>query len=112
MACKPLFNVALVRYHKLYSLSTTNFSARMKLSTTDFKYLYNEKVKILDSKEAAKIIGASVSSVREYAQQGLIGQKIGRTWVFTEEELKTFEKPKMGRPRNTLSPNESNLAND
>lgn len=41
-------------------------------------------------KEVAKRLGISEKRVREYCNQGRLGEKVGRQWIITEEEYRRF----------------------
>lgn len=58
--------------------------------------------------EVAKELGITENTVRVYCQQGRLGQKIGRQWLITREELEAFKKTRRppGRPPSSASEEE------
>jgi predicted site-specific integrase-resolvase len=57
----------------------------------------------LTTLEAAKILGIDESLVRRYCRDGLLGERIGRNFSITDDDLRRFmkrreERPKRGRP--------------
>ena len=48
--------------------------------------------------QAASYLGVSTSLVRRYCRQGRFGEKIGKSWIITSDELDVYQPPKMGRP--------------
>lgn len=60
---------------------------------------------LINTKQAAELLGVSAGRVRQLAQNGLLqGQHIGRDWVFEREHVQHFfegVKRKSGRPRKT-----------
>lgn len=58
-------------------------------------------MELLSVKEVAGELGVSENRVREYCQEGRLGEKVGRQWVITREELEAFKKipRKRGAPR-------------
>jgi excisionase family DNA binding protein len=75
----------------------------MKLSslTDDFKSAYKRLVMgLISSAEAAKILGVHITRVQVLIREGrLPAQKIGRTYVVDEADLKLVQDRKPGRPR-------------
>jgi len=58
-------------------------------------------MKLLSANDAAKILGVHHSRVRVLIREGrLPAQKIGRTWVIQEKDLKKLKILKRGRPKN------------
>ena len=59
---------------------------------------------LLDTKQAAEILGISVGRVRQLARNGrLHGRHVGRDWVFDHDAIQQFAaapRLKPGRPRN------------
>ena len=59
---------------------------------------------LLDTKQAAEMLGISVSRVRQLALRGLLnGKHVGRDWVFDRTHIQHFAdspRRKSGRPRN------------
>lgn len=60
---------------------------------------------LLDSREAAAVLGVNVKTINLYARQGrLRGQLIGLGWKFDPQEVEDFakgrtgKKPRKGRP--------------
>jgi len=46
---------------------------------------------LLTMEEAAEALGVTVRTIHNYKQAGrLVGQRIGRRWLFTEDNLKDF----------------------
>lgn len=43
--------------------------------------------KLLTVEEVSKRLGIAKTVVRYHAQQGHVGRKVGRDWVFSEDEL-------------------------
>jgi excisionase family DNA binding protein len=64
--------------------------------------------KLYSTAEAAKILGISVIRVQKLAQEGRMGRKIGRDWVFNDDDLEAVKnRPTgypVGRPRNPIDP--------
>jgi excisionase family DNA binding protein len=57
-------------------------------------------MKLLSVNDAAKILGVHHSRVRVLIREGrLPAQKIGRTWVIREKDLKELKILKPGRPK-------------
>jgi excisionase family DNA binding protein len=54
----------------------------------------------LTSKQAAAELGVSDSRIRQLllAKQ-LRGERVGRDWMIKPDDLKSFKRPAMGRPR-------------
>ena len=48
------------------------------------------ETKLLTTTEAAAVLGISEIRVRQLCQDGRLGQKIGRDWLFTQAELDEF----------------------
>lgn len=42
--------------------------------------------------EAAERLGLTPQRVRQFCREGRLGQRVGRQWVITEEELEAFQK--------------------
>ncbi|MAU01483.1 MAG: hypothetical protein CL608_30450 [Anaerolineaceae bacterium] len=65
-------------------------------------------MELLSVKEVAGELGVSENRVREYCQEGRLGEKVGRQWVITREELEAFKKipRKRGAPRRKHQPDE------
>jgi excisionase family DNA binding protein len=59
--------------------------------------------------EAAEILGLTPQRVRVFCREGRLGQRVGRQWVITEEELERFQSiPRLpgvstGRPRDNAA---------
>jgi excisionase family DNA binding protein len=51
--------------------------------------------------DAADYLGVSVRRVQQFAKEERIGEKQGRDWFFTREELREFKRAprKPGRPK-------------
>lgn len=43
-------------------------------------------------KEAAEELGLTPQRVRQFCREGRLGQRLGREWVITREELEEFKK--------------------
>jgi excisionase family DNA binding protein len=62
-------------------------------------------MKLLSVTEAAARLGLTSRRVRQFCQQGRLGQRAGNQWVIAEDELKAFaRKPRpdgypKGKPR-------------
>jgi excisionase family DNA binding protein len=57
-------------------------------------------MKILNTKQAAKILGINASRVRQLILSGrLPAQKLGRDWIIQEKDLKKVSHRKPGRPK-------------
>lgn len=58
-------------------------------------------MELLSVKEVAEELGVSENRVREYCQEGRLGEKVGRQWVITRAALDEFKKipRKRGAPR-------------
>ena len=55
------------------------------------------------TKQAAARLGIDDSIVRKYCREGRLGERIGRNFSITEDDLRTFierrkAKPRFGRP--------------
>ena len=60
-------------------------------------------MKLLSANDVADILGVDHSRVRVLIRQGrLKAQKIGRTWVILEKDLKKLKILKRGRPRKKI----------
>ncbi|MCJ7541926.1 MAG: helix-turn-helix domain-containing protein [Desulfobacterales bacterium] len=60
-------------------------------------------MKLLSANDAAERLGVHHSRVRVLIRQGrLKAQKIGRTWVIREKDLKKLKILKRGRPRKKI----------
>jgi excisionase family DNA binding protein len=58
-------------------------------------------MKLLSVNEVAEILGVHHSRVRIFIKEGrLPAQKIGRTWVIKEKDIKKLKILKRGRPKN------------
>jgi len=55
--------------------------------------------KYLTTAEAADYLGLSEVRIRQLANAERIGQKIGRDWLFTQEELDAFANQERGPGR-------------
>ena len=54
---------------------------------------------LLTAEQIAKELGKSVEAIRKIAAKHNIGTKLGRDWIFTEQDIKAFEAiPGPGRP--------------
>jgi excisionase family DNA binding protein len=60
---------------------------------------------LLTCKEAAQVLGVTPVRVRQFCQEGRLGQKLGDRWVIPKSELHQFKKiPRnSGRHRNGRS---------
>ncbi len=58
-------------------------------------------MELLSVKQAAKELGVSGNRVREFCQEGRLGEKVGRQWIITRAELEAFKQipRKRGAPR-------------
>jgi excisionase family DNA binding protein len=57
-------------------------------------------MKIINTKQAAKLLGVNYSRVRQLILAGrLPALKIGRDWIIKERDLKKVADRKVGRPR-------------
>lgn len=56
------------------------------------------------SAEVAEIIGKAAVTVRVAAARHGIGQKIGRDWVFTDEDVAKLDALHLGKPRGRNAP--------
>ena len=61
-------------------------------------------MKLYNKDQAAELLGIAPNSMREYARKYAVGQKVGRDWVFTDEDIeKLRQRPgrgwMKGRPR-------------
>lgn len=56
---------------------------------------------LLTPAQAADRLGLSVSRVKQFCEEGRIGQRVGRRWIICRDELEQFAKiPRPnGRPR-------------
>ena len=64
-------------------------------------------MKIYSTKEAAKYLGITVSGIWSHIQAGhIIPQKVGKTLVFTQDQLDQFQATRKpaGRPKAERSP--------
>ena len=57
------------------------------------------ETKYLTTDEAAERLGLSAVRIRQLANDGRIGTKIGRDWLFTAEELDAFATQERGPGR-------------
>ena len=48
--------------------------------------------KMLTVTQAADELGLSAVRVRQFCQEGRLGQKTGSIWIITEKELRSFSK--------------------
>ncbi len=62
-------------------------------------------MELLSVKQAAKELGVSGNRVREFCQEGRLGEKVGRQWIITRDELDKFKKipRKRGAPKRKKS---------
>lgn len=61
----------------------------------------------MDTEEAARFLGVSARRIRQLAEAGKIGQRVGaRTFAFTREELEEYALTRRppGRPRKDDNP--------
>ena len=59
---------------------------------------------LLNTKQAAEMLGLSAARVRQLAQRGFLrGQHVGRDWVFDSDHIRHFSttRRKSGRPQNS-----------
>jgi excisionase family DNA binding protein len=58
------------------------------------------ETKLLTTAEAADRLGISEVRIRQLCQDGRLGRKIGRDWLFTAEEVESFRRQSRptGRP--------------
>lgn len=62
----------------------------------------SKEVKLLSVAQAAKILGVTRARVNQFINDNrLPAQRIGRSFVIREEDLKFVENRKTGRPRKT-----------
>ena len=56
--------------------------------------------KLLSADEAAELLNVSARRVRQFAEQGRLGMRVGGTWVFEFNEVKRFAaiERRRGRP--------------
>lgn len=55
--------------------------------------------KLYSTAEAAAATGKAVQTIRQLAKSHSIGQRIGRDWVFTQDDIERLKAvPKPGRP--------------
>jgi len=55
-------------------------------------------MKLLDTKQAGKLLKISERRVRAICESGRFGTQIAGRWVITQEEVKSFERKVGGRP--------------
>lgn len=57
-------------------------------------------MEFLTTKEAAEELGIAETTARLYCQEGRFGQKIGRQWLITRQEIEEFKQQRRppGRP--------------
>lgn len=61
--------------------------------------MYFKNMKTYTTREVAEKTGKTLQAISRYAQTHPgIGQKFGRDWIFTEEDVKKLEAVKMGPP--------------
>ncbi len=48
-------------------------------------------MELLSVKKVAKELGVSENRVREFCQEGRLGEKVGRQWIITRDELEAFK---------------------
>ena len=61
---------------------------------------YNKIMKLINTKEASKLLGVNGQRVRALIAAGrLPAQKVGRDWVIRERDLAKVADRKPGRPR-------------
>ena len=58
-------------------------------------------MELLSVKQVANELGISENRVREFCQEGRLGEKVGRQWIITRSELEAFKliPRKRGAPR-------------
>lgn len=61
-------------------------------------------MKLLTSTQVAAELGVNDSRIRQLARQKQIGQKLGRDWVFTPEEVEKLRTRKTTPGRNMSCP--------
>jgi hypothetical protein len=63
---------------------------------------FNQKPNIYPVFSLAKMTGVSNSRIHKLAESGVIGRKIGGTWIFFDDDIDEVlsRKGKKGRPRN------------
>lgn len=59
---------------------------------------------MLTVKDAAGILGLSPTQVRRLCEQGRFGERVGRDWVITQEELDAYHPRPRGRPKKQKEP--------
>lgn len=63
-----------------------------------------EEKEVFDAKEAARFLGLTPLTVREYARKGIMpGRKLGKSWRFVKADLLAWLRecdPKEGRLKN------------
>ena len=66
---------------------------------------YNPVMELLTVKQVAKELGLSENRVREFCQEGRLGEKVGHQWIITRAELEEFKQipRKRGNPRKHLN---------
>jgi excisionase family DNA binding protein len=62
---------------------------------------YNSIMELLTIKQVAEELGLSENRVREFCQEGRLGEKVGHQWIITRAELEDFKKipRERGNPR-------------
>ncbi|MFI5329616.1 MAG: helix-turn-helix domain-containing protein [Desulfobaccales bacterium] len=57
-----------------------------------------EEKEVLNTEEAAKLLGCSAYTIREHAKKGLIpGRKLGKEWRFYKPDLLAWLRGKEGK---------------